>query len=86
MIEHHIIGTIAEVGPKDEDGNIIGPPVVHDGWHVDIYTDGLTERPELEPYVVFPSSPYHEFMGRGDDTVALKFPDEATGRAVLGLD
>jgi len=86
MIEHHIIGTIAEVGPRDEDGNIIGPPLIHEGWHVDIYAEGLAERPDLEPYVVMPSSRHHVFSRRAADTVALKFPDEATGRAVLGLD
>lgn len=86
MIEMHIIGTIAEVGPRDEDGNIVGPPVIHDGWHVDIYAEGLAERNDLEPYVVTPATRHHIFSGREADTVALKFPDEATGRAALGLD
>lgn len=86
MIELHVIGTIAEVGPRDEDGNVVGPPVIHEGWHVDIYAEGLAERPDLEPYVVTPSSRHHVFSGRTADTVALKFADEATGRAVLGIE
>lgn len=86
MIEHDIIGTLTDPGTYDAEGAEIIPPVTHPGWHVNILTEGLAERPDLEPYVVMPSHLRRVFMGREADTVALVFEDEATGRAVLGIE
>lgn len=85
MIDFDIIGTLIDPGEYDAEGEEITPPVTHDGWHVNILTEGLAERPDLEPYVVTPSNLRRVFMGRDADTVALVFDDEATGREVLGI-
>ena len=60
--------------------------VEHEGWHVNVYAEDVALHPALEPYVVAPGAPRRTFYGRGADTVALKFPDEATGREVLGIE
>lgn len=86
MIEHDIIGQLADPGEYDAEGNEISPPVTHDGWHVNILTEGLAERPDLEPFVVTPSHLRRVFYGREADTVALVFADEGEGREVLGIE
>lgn len=71
--------------PLEEDG----APIILAGWHVNITPEVLTARPELAGFVVTPSRLRRVWAG--DDptapvlTVALRFADEATGRAVLGL-
>ena len=84
MIYFDIIGTLIDPGTYDAEGEEITPAVTHDGWHVNILTEGLAERPDLEPYVVEPSRLRRVFLGRDADTVALVFADEATGRTALG--
>lgn len=64
---------------------VLTPEVVHAGWHANVYAVVLEERPGLEAYVVTPAHLRRVFLGR-DDTVALSFPDEATGRSTLGID
>lgn len=86
MIEHDIIGTLIDPGEYDAEGEEITPPVTHDGWHVNILTEGLAERPDLEPYVVTPSRLRRVWAG--DDfeapvmTVALVFPDREAAEAM----
>lgn len=49
-----VIGVITRGGEWDEDGNVITPPEVLDGWHVNY----MGELPEgWEPYVVQPANP-----------------------------
>lgn len=65
---------------------VLTPEVVHAGWHVNVYAEVVDARPGLDGYIITPSRLRREFYGREADTVALKFPDEATARAALGLD
>lgn len=87
MIE--ILGTvkIPPVEAVDENGvvgEVLTPEVELSGWRAVVLAEALT--PEMEPWVDASGDVHHVFYGRDADTVALKFPDEATGRAVLGLD
>lgn len=65
-----------------------GQPVP--GYHVNTTTADLAEHPELEPFVVTPSTMRRVWAGDDPEnpqwTVALKFEDEAEARKVLGLD
>ena len=60
------------------------------GYHVNTTVADLAEHPELEPFVVVPSTMRRVWAGDDPEnpqwTVALKFADEAEARAVLGLD
>ena len=49
-----VIGTITRGGEWDEEGNVITPPEVLDGWHVN-YSGELPEG--WEEYVVYPANP-----------------------------
>ncbi len=87
MIE--ILGTIKQpaveaVFDNGVVGAVITPEVALAGWHAIVLADALTA--EMEPYVNTSGEVHRVFYGLGADTVALCFPDEATGRAVLGLD
>lgn len=80
---------IPAYGPPDQDG--IRPVTGYvPGYHVNTTVADLAEHPELEPFVVKPSSLRRVWAGDDPDnpqwTVALKFADEAEARAVLGLD
>ena len=86
MIDFDIIGTLIDPGEYDAEGQEITPPVTHDGWHVNILTEGLAEHPDLEPDVVVPSHLRRVFLGRESDPVALVFEDEAAGREALGIE
>lgn len=59
------------------------------GWLVNITRRGLRLRPELEAYVVTPTTLQRVWAGddpgEPDVTVALRFDDEAAA-AALGLD
>ena len=65
-------------------GATITPEVEREGWHAIVLAADLTA--EMEPYVDTSGPVHRVFYGLAGDTVALKFPDEATGHAVLGLD
>ena len=49
-----VIGTITTGGEWDEEGNVITPPTVLDGWHVN-YSGELPEG--WEEFVVEPQNP-----------------------------
>ena len=49
-----VIGTITRGGEWDEEGNVITPPEVLDGWHVN-YVGNLPDG--WEEYVVYPQQP-----------------------------
>lgn len=81
-------GVYGEPDPETGFPPLITPPVQLDGWHVNITPETLAERPDLEPFVVTPSSPRRVWAG--DDptnpvrTVALRFADEAEAVTALG--
>lgn len=53
-----IVGQIVRGGEYDADGNVITPPVVLDGWHVNF----LGELPEAwVPFIVTPKNPARMF-------------------------
>jgi len=58
-----VIGTITEGGEWDPDtGEVITPPVVLPGWHVNAkFTTGLPDG--WDTYLVSPSSPVRIFAG-----------------------
>jgi hypothetical protein len=54
-----VIGTISRGGEWDEEGNVITPPEVLDGWHVNY----VGEVPEgWEQYAVTPEQPVRVFF------------------------
>lgn len=53
-----VIGQIIRGGEWDENGNIITPPVVLDGWHVN-FMGALPEA--WEPFLVSPKNPVRVF-------------------------
>ena len=53
-----VIGTISLGGEWDADGNVITPPTVLDGWHIN-YVGELPQG--WEQYVVTPDSPVRIF-------------------------
>jgi hypothetical protein len=53
-----VIGTITRGGEWDEEGNVITPPTVLDGWHVN-YSGELPEG--WEEFVVEPEQPVRVF-------------------------
>lgn len=53
-----VIGTITTGGEWDEEGNVITPPTVLDGWHVN-YSGELPDG--WEKYVVEPQQPVRVF-------------------------
>lgn len=59
---HHaldIIGTITRGGEWDEDGNVITPPEVLDGWHIN-YQGKLPD--DWEQYAVYPENPVRRWV------------------------
>ena len=54
-----VIGTITRGGEWDEDGNVITPPEVLDGWHIN-YQGPLPEG--WDQYVVTPNNPVRVFL------------------------
>lgn len=53
-----VVGTISRGGEWDEEGNVITPPEVLDGWHVNY----VGEVPEgWEPFIVTPEQPVRVF-------------------------
>lgn len=83
-----ILQTPGSYGPFDPETFIrpeITPPTLLPGWHVNTTPEYLAERPELEPFVVTPST--FRRVWSGDDpetptqTVALRFADEAEALA-----
>lgn len=49
-----VIGTITRGGEWDEEGNVITPPEVLDGWHVN-YQGELPD--DWDAYAVYPANP-----------------------------
>lgn len=49
-----VIGTISRGGEWDEDGNVITPPTVLDGWHLN-FVGNLPEG--WEEFAVYPANP-----------------------------
>lgn len=66
----------------------ITPPILLDGWHVNTTPDYLADHPELEQFVVSPSTLRRVWAG--DDpqnptqTVAMRFADETEARGFVG--
>ncbi len=96
MIEIDVIGVIyhatgaTHAFPMPGGGNLIVPVMApFAGWHVNTTIESLSERPDLEPFVVTPSALRRVWAG--DDatdpslTVALRFASEAEADAVLNL-
>lgn len=85
---HDIIGPLYDPGQHDAEGEEISPPVLLDGWHVNITTADLT--PALEPFVVTPGILRRVFAGDDPEnpqwTVALRFADEAEAISALGIE
>lgn len=54
-----VIGTIVRGGEWDEDGNVITPPEVLQGWHVN-YRGHVPEQ--MKQYAVYPQNPYRLFL------------------------
>ena len=77
MTDIDIIGPLYEPHPTDPEGE----PVLLPGFHVNVTSDLMAERPELEAFRVEPS-PLRRVWA-GDDpvnpvvTVPLRFTDEA---------
>jgi len=87
MIE--ILGTvkIPPVEAVDENGvvgEVLTPEVTLPGWRAIVLAGVMT--PAMEAFVDPAGLAHRVFYGEAADTVALTFPDEATGRAALGLD
>jgi hypothetical protein len=57
-----VIGPIYRGGSYDEQGEVIEPPVLLDGWHVN-YVGPLPDG--WEDYVVYPENPARVFAGGG---------------------
>ena len=73
-----IIGKIYKETGKvltDEDGNKYPEMTAIEGYHVNCLPEDLTL--ELEPYVVEPTAKRRVFAGNADNTICLKFADEA---------
>jgi hypothetical protein len=79
MITIDIIGQICIPGEYSDNGDIIAPPALIPGWHV----NAIPAIPELSAYRVEPSYKRQVFSGMVDETVCYKFPDEATGMALI---
>jgi hypothetical protein len=71
-----IIGLIHDYDPSDPEVEA----TVRPGWHVNVTPAYMADRPELEPFEVEPQPGRRVFAGEPEDTVALTFEDEATGR------
>jgi hypothetical protein len=57
-----VIGAISIGGEYDDEGEVIEPPTLLDGWHVNL----AGELPEgWEDYVVYPGNPVRIFAGGG---------------------
>jgi hypothetical protein len=54
-----VIGTITRGGEWDEDGNVVVPPTVLDGWHVN-YLGSLPEG--WEQFAVTPQNPARQWL------------------------
>ncbi len=54
-----VIGTISRGGEWDMEGNVITPPEVLSGWHVN-YVGEVPE--EWEPFIVTPEQPVRVFF------------------------
>ena len=83
MIDIDIIGALFDPHPTDPEGE----PVLLPGFHVNVTSDLMAERPELETFRVEPS-PLRRVWA-GDDptnptiTVPLRFADEAEAAKML---
>ena len=80
---------IPTYGPPDDEG--VRPVTGYvEGYHVNTTVADLAEHPELEPFVVTPSTMRRVWAGDDPEspqwTVALRFADEAEAIKVLGLD
>lgn len=73
-----IIGPLYDP-PTEEDGEY----TLLDGWHVNVTPQYLSDHPELEPFVVTPSTLRRVWAGddpaNPSETVPLRFADEAEG-------
>ncbi len=85
-----VIGVLIRPARYDADNEMTHAEVVFPGWHVNVTPRVMEARPDLEPFVVTPSILRRVWAGDDPEnpvlTVALRFADEATGRAVLGID
>jgi len=55
-----IVGTITRNGEWDDEGNVITPPEVLDGWHIN-YQGEVPD--EWLQYAVWPENPVRVFLG-----------------------
>ena len=73
------VGTIASGGSYDlETGEVIEPPVIHDGWHVNWIGTGSPEA--WDPYLVIVNHPRNVFAGG-----PTQAPDTATLEVIAAL-
>ena len=72
-----IIGEIKDIGNYTETGEVITPPKVHSGWHI----NSSKKIDSLSKYYIEPKTPRRVFYGA--NTYCYAFPDENTGRGEL---